>query len=577
VDFGSPVRLRVRNETDPNGNGDQAMKLEAALTHDKIRHDQDQKAHLVITLTAPPKAGEARAPICVVPVIDVSGSMAGPKLEYAKRSAYKLIDHLTPDDYCGLIAFESRIHVIVTPQKITPEIKDKLKAEVGKLVTMGGTNFAGGMLKAIELVNGLDLPSGVLHRIIMLTDGAANEGPAQKPEDIIKLLTANAGRVTASAFGYGQDVSQDFLGNFAREGKGNYAYIRDPDSALTAFGKELGGLMATHATDLVLELNGLAGHEIDSVVSDVDAEEEDVGGEVTIKIPEILSEEVRHLVLAVKLKAQKHAYPRPVNAFDVQLAYSTLDSTGKTEKKTVEAKAKAHFVKPGEERPKPIESLDKIVVLAEVIRAQIEAEEKAKKGDYHGANAVMVAAAANAGAHGYQLLQQAATHTASSVSTATAYQTNQGYLQSFRNGGTRGVGVSEYDPTAHALLASLDVQLDTSLQTSTSASFADQSILVAPDLTGGIQQDLGASPFTLGQVSPAVWVADQSASGQPGGGVWVGDLAGISSIGAPVGFSAPVVPVPPVPPPVPQTNATSAKGSSKSRPKVEKKKSSARW
>ena len=71
------------------------MKIDARLTFDKIRHDQDKTAHLVLTLTAPTKAGEeARQNLCVVPVIDVSGSMAGEKLEYAKRSALKLIDHL---------------------------------------------------------------------------------------------------------------------------------------------------------------------------------------------------------------------------------------------------------------------------------------------------------------------------------------------------------------------------------------------------------------------------------------------------------------------------------------------------
>ena len=70
------------------------MKIEAALTYDTIRHDQDKDAHLVITLEAPTKDGEeARAPICVVPVVDVSSSMVGAKLDYAKRSAIKLIEH----------------------------------------------------------------------------------------------------------------------------------------------------------------------------------------------------------------------------------------------------------------------------------------------------------------------------------------------------------------------------------------------------------------------------------------------------------------------------------------------------
>jgi Ca-activated chloride channel homolog len=558
------------------------MKIEAALTYDKIRHDQDHNAHLVISLTAPTKDGEeGRAPICVVPVVDISGSMAGAKLDYAKRSAIKLIEHLKPGDYTGLIAFESRVHVIIAPQKITPEVKEQMKAEIGKLHTIGGTNFAGGMLKAIEMVNALDLPSGVIHRIIMLTDGQANEGPATKKDDLIKLFTANSGRVTASAFGYGSGggIDQELLAEFARDCKGNYAYIRDPDGALTAFGKELGGLISTYGTELVLELSPLAGHEIASVVSDVDADEEAVGGEVTINLPEILAEERRDLVLAVKLKAQKQAFPRAVNVFDVKLTYGTIAADGKTEKKTAEAKAKAQFVKPGEENPKPNPDLDKIVALAEVIRAQIEAEEKAKKGDFTAAAAVMHNAAHNVGARGHERLAAAASHTSGSVGSHAAYADNQGYLQSFRYGGTRGMGVSEIDEGAAMFLADAGVQLSNSSQATTSASFTGGGTVMPVQHAGDYASMLGGAaapvlPSLVGSVIPnvglgsaIVGVGDLSIAS---GAVWVapqpGNAAGIMAQ-----------------PPVPQTNNPALNGDrDKKRDKakagkIKKSKSSARW
>lgn len=567
------------------------MKIEAALTFDTIRHDQDKDAHLVISLTAPLKDGEeARAPICVVPVVDISGSMKGAKLDYARRSAIKLVEHLRPGDYTGLIAFESRVHVIIPPQKITPEVKEQMKAAIGKLETIGGTNFAGGMLKAIELVNALDLPAGVINRIIMLTDGAANEGPATKKDDLIKLFKANAGRVTASAFGYGNDVLQDLLGDFAREAKGNYAYIREPDAALTAFGKELGGLISTYATDLVLELNGLAGHEIASVVSDVDADEEDVGGEVTIKLPEILAEERRDLVLAVKLKAQKQAFPRPVNAFDCKLTYATIATDGKKEEKTAEVKAKAHFVKPGEEHVKPNADLDKIVALAEVIRAQIEAEEKAKRGDFAAAAQVMHNVAVNAGGRGHAGLAAAASHTAGSVGSALSYQADQAYLTSFRNGGSRGMGVSEYEPQAASFLADAGVQMSNSSQTSTSASFqgggghvAHLDVTSGPapvDYTGGAVlngypaaiPNVGLASMTVGYVPPGPVASDLAMQVAPG---WTaGGTAGVNPLLAGVHVT-------PSAPPVPQTDSPDSKRQQAvekaAKKSLKKHKSSARW
>ena len=71
------------------------MKVEARFTHDKLDHSKQNEIHVVVSLTAPKKDWEKeRQPICIIPVIDVSGSMQGEKLDYAKQSVIKLIDHL---------------------------------------------------------------------------------------------------------------------------------------------------------------------------------------------------------------------------------------------------------------------------------------------------------------------------------------------------------------------------------------------------------------------------------------------------------------------------------------------------
>lgn len=119
------------------------MKLVARLTRDSFRFDQENTGHLVVTLEAP-TAQTARPRICILPVIDISGSMHGEKLEYAKKSVLKLIDHLAPGDYAGLIAFESHVHPICQPREVTEASKNAIRTEVSKLRTLGGTNFAGG-------------------------------------------------------------------------------------------------------------------------------------------------------------------------------------------------------------------------------------------------------------------------------------------------------------------------------------------------------------------------------------------------------------------------------------------------
>lgn len=482
------------------------MKIDAQLSYSKFRFDQDTDAHLVLSITAPVKDGEAaRPPICIVPVIDVSGSMSGEKLDYAKRSAIKLIEHLKVGDYCGLIAFDSHVRTVSPVQKLTAEGKEKIKAEIGKLRTGGSTNFSGGLLTALEALEKLDLPAEVLQRVVMFTDGHANAGIAQKPPEIIRLLT-NAGRATVSAFGYGSDTDQQFLLDFAKEGKGNYAFIQDPDGALSAFGKELGGLLSTYATNLDVILDPLAGHEIVQVVSDVEAEQEAIGGNVNVKIPDILGEETRHIVLAVKLKAQNNAGPRAVNVFDVKLGFDVVDALGKKERKTLEVKAKAQFVKHGEQDKAPSPRLDEIIALAQLVRAQIEAEEAAKKGQFEVAQAMMKTAGAAIRRRGCVRVADVADGIGARLGDQHVYAANQGYLRSMQQGVTRGVGGSGYAVDAADDLGVLGLSLSNSAQESFTKSFTAPAESVpsaapVPDLSD-LWSGMAPGTFTVTDTGP---------------------------------------------------------------------------
>ncbi len=473
------------------------MKLDVRSTFDKIRFDQEKDAHIVVSLTAPALDESVPRPaICIIPCIDISGSMAGSKIDFAKKSVLKLIDHLRPTDYCGVVAFESSVYDVARPEQLANGAKDKIKSAVSKLGPRGGTNFSGGLLRALELVKDLDLPEGTILRIIMFTDGQANEGVAVKTDQLVKLLEANRGRVTVSAFGYGAGADQALLTAFSTAGKGNYAFIAEPDAALSAFGTELGGLLSTYATDLVIEVAPLNGHQIVEVVSDVDAEEENTG-EVTIKIPDILAEEVRHLVLSVKFAEQKQAFPRQVNAFDVKLTYATISADGKKDKKTGEAKARVQFVKEGEEQAKPDSALDQIVGLAQVVKVQAQAEAYAVAGNFAQADACMNFMEANVLSRGLNGVANFASNVRKRVSNQAAYANSQGYLRSASAGATRGMGVASYDTSALADVRAAGVVTSNSMQQQTSGSFVEPN---AGGTTGNsvqIPAPAPVAPFTM--------------------------------------------------------------------------------
>jgi uncharacterized protein YegL len=492
------------------------MKVEAKLTYGKVRFDQETDAHLVVTVTAPEATtGDQRPPLCIIPLVDVSPSMEGAKLAYAKRSLIKLIEHLSANDYCGLVAFSYSAQTLSKPIKCTPEAKEELKRKVQGLSLSGATNIADALLEGFKIGNNMDLPSEVITRVILFTDGAANTGPAKTPKDILALVQPNIGIASVSAFGYGDDAQQDFLSDLSKIGNGNYSFVQNPDDALTAFGKELGGLLSTYATNLTIDVSPLAGHEISQVVTDVDADEED-SGQVKIKVSDILGGETRNFVLAVKLQAQKSAFPRAVNMFDVRVRYDTLDSNLKREHGVIEAKAKAQFVKPGEQQEKPTPELDQIVGLAQVVRAQLEAEEHAKRGDYSGASSVMGSLSTVFNTRGLVGLEKVAKSIGDKVGSRNDFLRSSSYLASVKGGATRGYS-GTYEISAAQDLQSLGVMLSNTSQNTVAATFTAPD---APQPAAPVpSQDLSGlwdpKNYGLDQTpwQPAIWTSDNTTFG----------------------------------------------------------------
>jgi Ca-activated chloride channel family protein len=441
------------------------MKTTARLAHEALRFDQPVQSHLVVSLAAPPvEAGRPRPPVCVVPVIDVSGSMEGEKLFRAKQSVMKLVDHLGPGDRCGAVAFTTEAHVLAPALPMTPEAKAALKLALGDLRALANTNLSGGMLEGLGLANAPGLPDGMLVRVILFTDGLANAGLATTSEQLLPLLDARRGRATLSAFGYGHDADQELLTDLARRGGGNYAFIESPDQALSAFGRELGGLLSTAAAGLRVRVVPAPGARVVSVVSDVDALEEH--GATVLRADDLLAEEERHLVLEVALEARPD--PATVPAFQVEVACSVVDAG------VLRPAAFAHAVQVDRVEPpfaRPADpALDKIVVQAELLRAQLDAEGLARQGDHEGAWLRLAQGAALFESRGHAAEAQAARELGATMRDEATFRGSAGYRKSMQAGLRRGAS-TELDGEAEASLRRLGKQHRTSAQDDMAGSF----------------------------------------------------------------------------------------------------------
>jgi Ca-activated chloride channel family protein len=490
------------------------MEIKPQFTYESVRHDKDNDLHLVVSLTAPKSDWQAkRTPLCIIPVLDISGSMGGDKLAYAKQSILKLIDNLTSDDYLGIVSFSTSARVDAKPVKMTPENKEAFKALVGRFRVEGGTNFSTGMLLGFQVANEMDLPEAVLTRVIMFTDGQPTHGVTDDA-GLQTLIEKQAGRASMSAFGYGAGANQTLLQGLSTKGSGNYAFVENPDDALAAFGKELGGLLSTYAQDLVIDVTPHAGHQIVEVLSDADVEEETTG-EIQVKVPHVLSEETFNLVIAMKLAGTKQPGPRQVNAVDVKLKYQVLDADGKMVEKTAEAKAKVQFVKSGDEQKTPTKEVDEIVARAQLVKAQVSAESFARGGNFVAAAAAIADVRLGLNDRGHEGVAAVAAHMDAMYLSDTSYRSTEGNRVGLRRAMSRGHGTSRLAAEDEAVLRSANYVVSNSAQEVMTSAFVGTPApavdlgLGAGDLsvggigvTGSILIDPGASPIA----SPALVV-----------------------------------------------------------------------
>jgi Ca-activated chloride channel homolog len=113
------------------------------------------------------------------------------------------------------------------------------------------------------------LNSEHLNRVILLSDGLANQGETN-PDVIASDVKGLAKRgVSTTTIGIGDDYNEDLLEGMARSGDGNYYYIRSPQQLPTIFSQELEGLMGTIGTGVTLGIEPQAGVEVAEVLNDL--------------------------------------------------------------------------------------------------------------------------------------------------------------------------------------------------------------------------------------------------------------------------------------------------------------------
>lgn len=451
-----------------------SITLAARLEFQKIPFGKTKEAHLLITLEGQKFQGE-RKPLDISAVIDVSTSMQGTKLEYAKRSLRKLVEHMTDQDTLAILAFSDHVFMVVDPARMTQDAKDKAITEISKLHVIGSTNLSGATLEGYNTIRKAAEAKlgGSIDRCFLFTDGEPTAGDTSH-EGLVKIAKERKPEGCGlTCFGYGDSYNKELLTAMAKAGGGNEYHIATPDQAPAAFGREIGGLLSCVAQAVKVTVKTKPDVKIKEVLNDFDVKGNKEETEAVISIDDVYGSEKRKLLLRLELPAMDksgHAF----KLADVRIDFEDLMAK---ESRSEEVAVKVEYVKEADaDKESDKEVLEQIAV-HKAVKAQEEAIQLAQVGNFQGANMAVQQAVAFCASVGTAF----AANVAGNLDKEVKPWLNE---VKFRHGGAHHLrSTSDSYSRGRAQTAGMAHLYNTEEQTETEMSFSKPDDVADPQLT----------------------------------------------------------------------------------------------
>ncbi|MFN3728716.1 MAG: vWA domain-containing protein [Fimbriimonadaceae bacterium] len=192
-----------------------------------------------------------RTPLNLCLVIDRSGSMEGPPLDYVKQACAYVVDLLSPDDVLSIVTFEEMVDVLMPPQRVTN--RAVIKDGIARLVAGNTTNLYDGLSLGVQQVMQVADP-GRATRLVVFSDGDPTAGIRDFGALVQHVGEIKSRGVTCTFLGFGPDYNEELLAAMAKKAGGNYYYIPRPEMIPEVFRAELEKLMTVVARNLRLEV-----------------------------------------------------------------------------------------------------------------------------------------------------------------------------------------------------------------------------------------------------------------------------------------------------------------------------------
>jgi len=199
------------------------------------------------------RSATARRPTDLVVVLDRSGSMMGEKIEQARAAVRELVGQLGPDDRFALVTYANAATVTIPFAGADARARGGWLETLASVTADGGTNISGGLDLGMDLIEA-SRQSGRASRVILISDGLANQGDPSNEGLLRRAGRAAHGEYVLSTIGVGADFNEYLMTALADAGTGNYYFVNAGADLASVFAREFDAARTTVASAVAVDV-----------------------------------------------------------------------------------------------------------------------------------------------------------------------------------------------------------------------------------------------------------------------------------------------------------------------------------
>jgi Ca-activated chloride channel family protein len=160
----------------------------------------------------------ARKDVNLVMLLDVSGSMAGQKIDNMRDAAVQFVEQMGDDDFITIIPFSHELPIIVYHEQVGPQ-RDSVIEAIRDLDAGGDTALYDAIAEGAQLIAKSTSPD-TTNALVVLTDGQDTYSSHNFNQALIDMAAAN--NTTVFTIAYGSDADEGVLSTLAYGADGNF-------------------------------------------------------------------------------------------------------------------------------------------------------------------------------------------------------------------------------------------------------------------------------------------------------------------------------------------------------------------